>query len=1108
MSSDKAVADKYQALSDIEHILLRPDTYVGSCSHLNDDIFIADITSDQPKIIKKNIMYIQGLERIYEEALLNAFDRTVTEGTGCTEIHVSIDQDTGTISLMNNGDGIPVIMKSDLGCYIPEMIFGMLRTGSNYSDSEERLTGGRNGLGIKLTNILSKEFSIETIDSERKKHYTQSWSDNMGKKNPPVITATRKKPFTRITFKPDLSYFKLDKLTDDIVMLMKKRLVDIGYASHAGVKTYYNGTLISIKKPEDYMKLYDHPDGEKFLVDNTNERWSVGVVCSQSGFQHASFVNGIHTSIGGSHVDHVVNQIAKEIIDKLKTKKIEVKPSDIKNKMFVFVRSAIINPVFDSQSKECLKMAKTKFGSEFIMSDAFRKKLHTSSILKSMTAVSDTKKMKDLEKTSGTKANRITDIDVLEDATWAGTPKALQTKLILTEGLSARTFAMSGLNVIGRNQYGIFPLKGKLLNVRNVSITKVSANEEIKNLVKILGLKYDLTYESDQDMNTLRYGGVVALTDSDHDGTHITGLLINYFHNFFPKLIERGFINFCITPIVKVYKGKEVFEFYTLNSYDDWLKKSAKGQFRTKYFKGLGTSTPEEAREALRDIDSKLIKFERDDSCDETVSLAFNNKRADDRKEWLMNEYDPLANINRGQREVDVSDFINLELSHFSTYDCSRSIPCILDGFKPSQRKIIHVSLKYISKNEMKVGQLGPKVSEMTDYHHGEQSLMGAIINMAQDYVGSNNLNLLLPVGAFGSRISGGSDAAFPRYIFTKLNPISNMIFNSKDSSLLKYLDSDGSSIEPEWYVPVLPMIVINGALGIGTGFSTTILQHNPRNVIHYLQSKLMNEQPKKNLKPWYRGFNGTIEEVAPNKFITYGVWSFDDRKRCLNITELPINTWTDDYTSFCKKLLAKKDGPLIDVIYGNTDTVIDFKLMFNKDSYNTFKAMSKEDIVKELNLSSKLSSTNMYLFNEQGRIQKFNDVYDIIDYYFHIRLNFYEKRKDAMIQQLIYEILILSNKAKFISFVKEGKINQRTMTEDTLLKSLKKDFDEDSRATGSGLSLYEYLISMTYRSFTNENKAKMEKAVELKAQELKELEAKTREQLWLDDLKEIDAML
>ncbi|KAL3674198.1 hypothetical protein V7S43_000158 [Phytophthora oleae] len=665
---DQAIADTYQALSPIEHCLQRPDAYIGSVALLDDAaVFIA--SPDSTNIVRQKITYVPGLVKLFDEILLNAYNQTVRDGTGCSEIHVSVDRETNAITVINNGAGIPIVKKKELGCYVPEMVFGHFRTSSNYNDgaASKRITGGKNGFGCKLTNIFSKEFTIETIDSEREMRYTQSWSGNMSEKSKPIIKKCKKKPFTRVTFVPDLKRFGLDSVTDDIVMFMKKRLIDVGFASHRGVRTYYGNDLISIKKPDDYMKLYAHPSDEKFIVDDTNERWAVGVVLSDSGYQQVSFVNGIHTASGGSHVDHVVTQVAKIIIDSLKAKKIVVKPSDVKNKLFVFVRAVIEEPNFDSQSKETLIMNKSSFGSTFTPSEAFVKKLLKSSIYNNMTAVADTKTLKDLEKTNGVKKSRLTDLPTLEDAAFAGTRKSLQAKLILTEGLSARTFAISAFNVIGREKYGVFPLKGKLLNVRGVKIAKVIANAEIANIVRIVGLKYSLKYEDDADMQTLRYGGIIALTDADTDGTHISGLILNFVHHFWPALVARGFLSFCITPIVKVSSKSKLLEFYTLSDYEKWLE-TAKDKYTTKYYKGLGTSTAKEAQDALKDIDRKLIKFESDAKCDESMSLAFDSKRANDRKQWLLERYDSTHHIDRKQRQVSTSDFINYELSHLAYF--------------------------------------------------------------------------------------------------------------------------------------------------------------------------------------------------------------------------------------------------------------------------------------------------------------------------------------------------------------------------------------------------------------------------------------------------------
>lgn len=351
---------------------------------------------------------------------------------------------------------------------------------------------------------------------------------------------------------------------------------------------------------------------------------------------------------------------------------------------------------------------------------------------------------------------------------------------------------------------------------------------------------------------------------------------------------------------MKVQKDGEHLAFFTLNSFNAWAS-TATGHFKTKYYKGLGISTPEEAREALANIDSKLIAFHGDEHCDASVDLAFDKKRADDRKRWLLERYDPSSSIDRGQRKCDVSDFVNLELCHFSTYDCTRSIPNALDGLKPSQRKILFVGPKHIVKTEMKVAQFASKVAELTDYHHGEQSLCGAIIGMAQTFVGSNNVNLLEPRGAFGSRLQAGQDAASPRYVFTQLAPIALQLFDNRDFSSLPHLYSDGVAIEPEYYVPVLPMVLVNGTCGIGTGFSSTVLAYNPNDLARYIIALLSNKEPS-DLMPWY---TGKIARTAPRKYLTIGIWEFDDRAKALRITEFPVGVWTDNYKNFCEKRLG-----------------------------------------------------------------------------------------------------------------------------------------------------------------------------------------------------------
>lgn len=1086
-------ADKYTTVSEIEHILLRPGMYIGTAEPVVESMFIVD---DDEQIINKSISYSPALERIFEEVLLNAFDHTIRDST-CTEIKVEIED--GYISIWNNGKGIPVILKPELNVYVPEMIFGMLRSGTNYDDSEERITGGMNGLGAKLTNVFSLEFTVETIDSDNKKYFSQTWSQNMSVKDKCVIKSDKKKSFTKIKFLPDLKRFKMNELSSDVIALMKKRVIDIAVCTSSKVKVYFNGSIINIKKYEDYMKLYNHPDNNSIIVDDS-ERWTIGVAFSNEGFKCASFVNGIHTNQNGSHVDSVLSEITSELIAKLKTKKIEVKPSDIKNKLFLFVRSAIVNPTFTSQTKECLKMPKSKFGSTYSMSDKFKKKLLTSDIYAAMTHVSNAKLEKELSKTSGSKSRRLNPpINGLEDANWAGTIKSDQTKLILTEGLSAKTFAMSAINVIGRDKYGIFPLKGKPLNVRSAGTLQISKNEEITNIVKIIGLKHGDKYTSSK---SLRYGGIIILTDSDYDGYHISGLLINFVHYFFPELLELGFISICNTPIVKAYQNSKTIEFYTLNDYEKWLQ-TAKGNFKIKYFKGLGTSTPKEARECLTDIDKKIMTVKKDINCDNSINLAFNENLTDERKRWLMFDYDPETNVDRTQSMVTVSDFINKDLIHFSNYDNVRSLPNVMDGLKVSQRKIMHVALKYLHSNEMKVAQFGAKVAEKTDYHHGEASLMGAIINMAQNYVGSNNINLLAPKGGFGSRCSNGKDAASPRYIFTELTEIAKKIFMKIDNELLEKQQSDNMEIEPVWFAPIIPMILVNGSTGIGTGYSTSIPKYNPEELIKKLINKLKGKEVSFDLTPWYKGFSGEIL-FKKDKYVSYGVYEFIDQKFILRITELPIDQWTDPYKAFLETLCASKDW-IKDVIYNNTDVVVSMDIHLTADKYKELKTMKKEDLIKLFKLSSSIGTTNMQAWNRHRYITKYDTAADIVDEYFTVRLNLYNDRKEMIIKKLEHELKILRNKVKFIKMVKNNEIDQKKLSESKLLTIMETEFDtEHATDSKNEIKSYTYLVDMPIRSLTNENQKKYQSLHDSKLIELETIKKISPEDMWITDLKDL----
>ena len=640
----------------------------------------------------------------------------------------------------------------------------------------------------------------------------------MSKVGEAKVTVLSKKPkedYTQITFKPDFKRFGMNNLDDDIVDLLSKRVYDLSGTTPDDVKVFLNGKKIPVKTFKDYVKLYT--EGKKVAYSDVNERWKVGVCVSDGSAQQVSFVNSICTTRGGKHVAHVVDPIAKHLMEKLKGKNkggVALKPQLVKNHIMVFVNALIINPAFDSQTKDTLTTNMAKFGSKCKITDEFMKEINKCGIGEAVLLGAANKTDDALKRKSGTKKKRLTGIDKLDDANDAGGPKSSQCSLILTEGDSAKALAISGLSVIGRDRYGVFPLRGKLLNVRDASAQMIMKNAEIDAITKIVGLKHGKEYDS-ENIKELRYGSIMIMADQDQDGSHIKGLVINFIHKFWPSLLKiPGFLKEFITPIVKATHKKTKTKnqiFFNMPEYQEWQKEVGDDikSFNVKYYKGLGTSTAAEAKDYFSNLRTHQLKFKWEETTDDCIDLAFSKKKIENRKDWLNSYVDGTFLDTKGGGNVKISDFVNRELILFSRYDNMRSIPSLVDGFKIGQRKILFGCFKRKLKAEIKVSQLSGYVSEHSAYHHGEQSLSGTIVKMAQNYVGSNNINILYPSGQFGTRLEGGKDAASARYIFTTLTQITRSLFHPEDDAVLDYLDEDGMSIEPKYYVPIIPMVLI-----------------------------------------------------------------------------------------------------------------------------------------------------------------------------------------------------------------------------------------------------------------------------------------------------------
>ncbi|XP_045913851.1 DNA topoisomerase 2-beta isoform X2 [Micropterus dolomieu] len=1143
--SKLSVERVYQKKTQLEHILLRPDTYIGSVEPTTHQMWVFD---EDIGMNQREITYVPGLYKIFDEILVNAADNKQRD-KNMTAIKITIDPESNTISIWNNGKGIPVVEHKDEKMYVPALIFGHLLTSSNYDDDEKKVTGGRNGYGAKLCNIFSTKFTVETACKEYRHSFKQTWQNNMSKTSDPKIKFFDGDDFTCVTFQPDLTKFTMEKLDKDIVALLTRRAYDVA-GSCRGVKVTLNGKKLPINGFRSYVDLYvkDKLDETgvalKVVNETVNDRWEVCLTLSEKGFQQISFVNSIATTKGGRHIDYVVDQIVAKLIEVVKKKNkagVSVKPFQVKNHIWVFVNALIENPSFDSQTKENMTLQTKSFGSKCLLSDKFVRAATNCGIVESILNWVKFKAQTQLnKKCSSVKHSKIKGIPKLDDANDAGGKHSSECTLILTEGDSAKSLAVSGLGVIGRDRYGVFPLRGKILNVREATHKQIMENAEINNIIKIVGLQYKKSYDDPESLRSLRYGKIMIMTDQDQDGSHIKGLLINFFHHNWPSLLKHTFLEEFITPIVKVTKNKQEQAFYSIPEFDEWKKQTENYKtWHIKYYKGLGTSTSKEAKEYFADMEKHRITFRYSGAEDDAaITLAFSKKKTDDRKEWLTNFMEdrrqrrmhglPEQYLYGTQaRHLSYNDFINKELILFSNSDNERSIPSLVDGLKPGQRKVLFTCMKRNDKREVKVAQLAGSVAEMSAYHHGEQALMMTIVNLAQNFVGSNNVNILQPLGQFGTRINGGKDAASPRYIFTMLSPLAKLLFPAVDSNLLKFLYDDNQKVEPEWYIPIIPMVLVNGAEGIGTGWACKIPNYDPREIVNNI-NRMLNHQDPLPMLPSYKNFKGLIHELGQNQYLVSGEVSVIDRNT-IEITELPVRTWTQAYKeSVLEPMLQGTDKTpalINDYKEYHTDATVKFVVRMSEEKLAQAEAAGLHKVFK---LQSSLTCNSMVLFDHMGCLKRYDSVQDILKEFFELRLHYYKLRKDWSLGSMGAEAAKLSNQARFVLEKIEGKISIENKSKRELIRMLVqkgyesdpvaawvkaqekaqeddyRDANDSDSSVDSGSTSgpnFNYILNMPLWCLTKEKVEELLKQRDQKRAELNDLQRKHPEDLWKDDL-------
>jgi DNA topoisomerase-2 len=1111
----------YAVKNDIQHVLDCSDVYIGDTESSSRKEYV--YSDECNKIIYQDVSVPEALVRIFVEVLTNAVDNAERskQNHPCKTIKVNVDLKTGLTRVWNDGTVIPVIKNKDQSndtssvasktrhseLYIHSLIFGHLRSSSNYSSEEVRELSGKNGVGVKCTNIFSSYFCVTGIDPLHKLKLVQEWTCNMTKTTEPQITScSATHGYTEVKYIPDFQRFNLSCYPKEIYSVFKKLVVDVS-ALIPETDFWFCDKKVSVKSLTTYSKLY-YSDSDKIKVLSINYKGSDVVLVgstpessclARSGSRYISFVNGQITK-DGQHVQSWAKTIFSNLLEALnKKKEFKLTKSDVSPYFQFFIHSRVNKPKFDGQNKNVLKNPKV---------ESFLEPTQLNKILKwPIMTIIKAKCLKNKECIALKKieaGRTIVNVDGYDPANKLGT----ESILIVCEGLSAKSYAVAGIQTgifgkKGRDYFGILPLRGKFLNVKNATVTKIGTNKVISDLIKVFNLKFNTDYSKPQNYQTLNYGTLLILTDADKDGIHIKGLILNFFHELFPTLFKREkFVISMETPIAKIFqkKGKDDLLFYDENTFESY-QLTAVHQSPFKYYKGLGTISP---KDVPLFFGKKLVKYTYTDDDESSINKVFKDENANDRKTWL-NAFNPKKvsnycldtlpeitekisqNVTAELINVRVRDFMNHEMIKFSYEDCKRSLASCVDGLKESQRKVVYaVRKKFRSKRSdfIKVAQLSGYVAEQTDYKHGEQNLCETIVKFAQDFVGASNLPLLEADGQFGTRLEGGKDAAASRYIYTKPKQILKYIFREEDDPVLSYT-SEG---EPFTFIPIIPLVLVNGTVGIGTGWSCSIPQYNPRELVDHIRAKLVGSgSPVLTIDPYYKNFKGKIKPADDNKqkYITYGKMKRVN-ERTIQVTELPIGMWADKFKDHCYSLI--KQGLMSCLINKSTIDEIKFNL---KDLTDT----------TALKLTSTLHTTNMVLFNQQNIIKKYENINDIIEEYFETRLYFYQLRKDHLLIKLKEQILLNKNKLKFILKVVNDE-NFLKQEEQTIINIL---LEENFLKVDSS---FNYLLNIPVRGCTLDAVELLKSTISDLKRELLNLDKLSIHEMWLKELDELQPHL
>ena len=1202
---------KYTGLGALSHILLRPDTYVGSVRKIKRELLSYDEASK--KLIPVESDLPDAVIRIFLEIISNAGDNADnSRRSGVDPGSIRVTADSKTISLQNEGLCIPVkrvtrIRKNgntqlqdyqegdEEDFYLPEFIFGELRTSNNYDKTQKNMGVGKNGYGAKLANIFSTHFQVEIHDPNTKLKFIGTWKDNMFKDNvetrPEVNVETDpmiNRGIVKISWTLDFPRFQMKSYRPLDLQILTRICIDFSFTCK--IKTYFNEVELDYRNINDYSKLiwgeeeiknslvhYVWEEGAPDNLKKANPAAQMEKVVEAKRPEHIpeleimildtpdsgrtiSYVNGMITSDGGVHADAAQEPIFKNICQLVngekkrgkKTTSVVIKSQNVKSHLSFIVSGRLANPEYTSQSKTKLSFPNVVF--EY--PEKIFKTISQWKVISRMYAELEAIAFRKTSNNDGHKKKHITLLKG-EDANLAGTKDAYKCNLYIVEGISAANYPQKRIPELqgGKDLNGYLPLKGKFLNTTNASPEKYANNDEISLIKQVVGLREGVDYTKEENRKALRYGGrIILLMDEDPDGKHIGACVINFFKNYFPGIIKANMLGYMRTPLIKLLRGDKISRrFFTTSDFIKWRSRNEMKGLSVRYYKGLGTSNDDDIKDDLK-IAPTVICF-YDSKCEENLDLAFHGDNANQRKKWIedwrdVSQVEDVLSVDinsivktedkliQGQ---DISQFINRELIGYSVSSLFRAIPSEFDHLKDSQRKALYAALKFFNYDpkkgkSIKVGRFANKAADMTQYHHGEKSLTDTIIKMAQNFIGSNNMEWFKPDGQFGTRADGGENAADARYSETHLQWWIPFVYYKESVELVEKRIIDDEACEPQWIPGVIPMGVVNGTTGIATAFSTSTPCHNPLDVIHWYKAKCRGEETKPIL-PWFNKFKGTMKIINRNpdesvqqeeveeeegenvvldeddvclydnesqaivrhcrssrltlktfgKFKITGVHKNDGP--IIEITELPVRSWMIKTRNWLSQIVQQKENGqrlIYDFKDHSTTEKPHFTIHWNKDL--------KTPNFQNLHLVRSFGISNITLIDHKGFPTRFDSIQQVMERYYKVMLDHYNELRDHRISVEEKKVRDISFKMKFIIHVLKKDI--------TIIKVKEEIVKEKMRELGIPEEYYEKSKS---KDFSEESVQNYREELEEAKARLGIAKENTAEKIWLQKLDRLE---